>query len=119
MFIGQRATPIRLVLALAQQPLRRGRPVPGGKDRPLRAAAKGGAPGPSTCEAVCLREATQYATRGVSASEAIQISANRCECECFKLGRNACKFCSPLAVNGSKRTADLARARIHKSKVGS
>ena len=37
---------------------------------------------PSTCDAVCLREANWYATRCVGASEAIQIAANRGECGC-------------------------------------
>src|SRR5262249_36045103 len=64
-----------------------GRPVLGGKDRPLGATAKGGAPRPSTCETVCLREANWYLTRGVGASKSIRISANCGKCVCHKLAR--------------------------------
>jgi hypothetical protein len=61
----------------------KGRPVPGGKDRPRANHGEGrDRRAPSAWEAVRLREANWYPTRNVGASEAIQISANRAECVC-------------------------------------
>ena len=65
----------------------RGRPVLGGKNRPQGATAKGGAPRPSTCETVYLREANGYLTRSVGASKSIRSSANCGKCVCHKLAR--------------------------------
>jgi len=61
----------------------KGRPVPGGKDRPRAKHGEGrDRRAPSTRKAVRLREANWYPTRNVGASEAIQISANCAECVC-------------------------------------
>ena len=60
-----------------------------------------------------LRQANWYATGSVSASEAVQISANRGECVCVELSRNNGQLWRPLAING-RRSANVASSRARR-----
>ena len=100
--------------AVASQTLRRGRPVLGrgrtGREKPRR---REGSAEAKHLRSARLRQANWYATGSVSASEAVQISANRGECVCIELNRNNGQLWRPLAING-RRSANVASSRARR-----